>query len=53
MNDVNKNLGAFHLSIDELLKALARSEDDVKNGRTAPISETFEALRKTLRRNYL
>ena len=23
MNDVNKNLRAFHLSIDELLKALA------------------------------
>ena len=28
MNDVNKNLRAFHLSIDELLKALAHSEDD-------------------------
>lgn len=27
MNDVNKNLRAFHLSIDELLKALAYSED--------------------------
>lgn len=27
MNDVNKNLRAFHLSIDELLKALAHSED--------------------------
>ena len=25
MNDVNKNLRAFHLSIDELLKALALS----------------------------
>ena len=27
MNDVNKNLRAFHLSIDELLKSLAHSED--------------------------
>ena len=27
MNDVNKNLRAFHLSLDELLKALAHSED--------------------------
>ena len=36
MNDVNKNLRAFHLSIDELLKALAHSED--VNRTVAPTS---------------
>lgn len=32
----------------ELLEVLAEAEDDVKNGRVAPISETFEDLRKML-----
>jgi prevent-host-death family protein len=32
----------------ELLEMLAEAEDDVKNNRTAPISETFEDLRKAL-----
>lgn len=29
----------------ELLKILAEAEDDVKNGRVAPISDTFHDLR--------
>ena len=33
----------------ELLEILAEAEDDVKNGRTAPISETFSDLRAILR----
>ncbi len=32
----------------ELLEILAEPEDDVKNGRVAPISETFDDLRKML-----
>ena len=32
----------------DLLEVLAEAEDDVKNGRVAPISETFEDLRKML-----
>ena len=28
-----------------LLEILAQAEDDVKNGRVAPITETFDALR--------
>ena len=32
----------------ELLEILADAEDDVKNGRTAPITDTFDDLRKTL-----
>lgn len=36
----------------ELLEILAASEDDVKNGRVAPISETFDDLRKILREDY-
>jgi prevent-host-death family protein len=32
----------------ELLEVLAEAEDDVKNGRTAPIADTFDDLRKTL-----
>lgn len=32
----------------ELLEVLAEAEDDVKNGRVAPISETFDNLRKML-----
>ena len=32
----------------ELLEVLAEAEDDVKNGRIAPISETFDDLRKML-----
>ena len=30
----------------ELLEELAEAEDDVKNGRVAPITETFDDLRK-------
>ena len=32
----------------ELLEVLAEAEDDVKNGRVAPISETFDDLRAML-----
>ena len=32
----------------ELLEILAEAEDDVKNGRVAPISETFDDLRTML-----
>lgn len=32
----------------EMLEILAEAEDDVKNGRVAPISETFDDLRKLL-----
>lgn len=32
----------------ELLEILAESEEDVRNGRVAPISNTFDDLRKTL-----
>ena len=32
----------------ELLEVLAEAEDDVKNGRVAPITETFNDLRKML-----
>ena len=32
----------------ELLEVLAEAEDDVKNGRVAPITETFDDLRKML-----
>ena len=35
----------------ELLELLAAAEDDVKNGRTAPISETFDDLRQMLQEN--
>ena len=30
----------------ELLEVIAEAEDDVKNGRVAPISDTFDDLRK-------
>ncbi|MCI8712795.1 MAG: type II toxin-antitoxin system Phd/YefM family antitoxin [Ruminococcus sp.] len=33
----------------ELLEILSESEDDVKHERVAPISETFDDLRKVLR----
>jgi prevent-host-death family protein len=33
----------------ELLEVLAAAENDVKNGRTAPVTDTFDDLRKTLR----
>lgn len=33
----------------ELLEILAEAEDDVKNGRVAPISETFNNLRNILK----
>ncbi len=32
----------------ELLKILAEAEDDVQNGRTAPITNTFAPLRASL-----
>ena len=32
----------------ELLEILAESEEDVKFGRTAPVQETFDDLRKML-----
>lgn len=32
----------------ELLELLSEAEDDVKNGRTAPVSGTFDDLRKIL-----
>lgn len=32
----------------ELLEILAEAEDDVKNGRVAPISDTFDDLRSIL-----
>ena len=32
----------------ELVEVLAEAEDDVKNGRVAPISETFDDLRAML-----
>ena len=32
----------------ELLEVLAEAEDDVKNGRVAPMTETFDDLRKML-----
>lgn len=32
----------------ELLEILAEAEDDVKNGRVAPIGETFDDLRQML-----
>ncbi len=34
---------------DKLLEILAESDEDVKNGRTAPIKDTFDDLRKMLR----
>lgn len=33
----------------ELLEILAEAEDDVRNGRVAPINETFDDLRQMLR----
>lgn len=33
----------------ELLEILVEAEDDVRNGRVAPISETFDDLRQILR----
>ena len=32
----------------ELLKMLSESEDDVRNGRLAPVENTFEDIRKKL-----
>jgi hypothetical protein len=32
----------------ELLEVLAEAEDDVKNSRTAPVTDTFDDLRKML-----
>lgn len=32
----------------ELLEILAEAEDDVKNGRVAPINDTFQELRGVL-----
>lgn len=33
----------------ELLEVLAEAEDDVKNGRVAPVTDTFDDLRKILK----
>ena len=33
----------------ELLEILTEAEDDVRNGRVAPVSETFDDLRQMLR----
>lgn len=33
---------------DELLKLLEKSEEDVRNGRVAPIEDTFNELRDML-----
>ena len=33
----------------ELLEVLAEAEDDVKNGRVAPVTDTFDDLRKRLK----
>lgn len=33
----------------ELLEVLAEAEDDVKNGRVAPVKDTFDDLRKMLK----
>ena len=35
-------------AVREKLEVLAEAEDDVKNGRVAPISETFDDLRAML-----
>ncbi len=32
----------------ELLEVLAEAEDDVKNGRVAPVTDTFDDLRKVV-----
>ena len=32
----------------ELLRALAEAEDDVVNGRVAPMQDTFDSIRKSL-----
>ena len=37
----------------ELLEILAEAEDDVKSGRVAPITETFDDLRKMLQEGWL
>ena len=42
-----KNMKA-RIELLELLELLAEAEDDVKNGRVAPITETFDDLRKML-----
>lgn len=33
----------------ELLEVLAEAQDDVKNGRVAPVTDTFDDLRKMLK----
>ena len=33
----------------ELLEVVAEAEDDVKNGRVAPVTDTFDDLRKMLK----
>lgn len=35
----------------ELLEVLSEAEDDVKNERVSPVSETFDDLRKNLQEN--
>ena len=36
------------INLQEILEMLAEAEDDVKNDRVAPISETFDELRVIL-----
>lgn len=37
-----------HNEMKELLELLEQSEEDVRNGRVAPIEDTFEELRNML-----
>lgn len=37
-----------HNEMNELLELLEKSEKDVRNGRVAPIEDTFEELREML-----
>lgn len=36
----------------ELLKVLAEADEDVKNGRVAPIQDSFDEIRKSLSERY-
>lgn len=38
-------------SLNELLKILEQSEEDVRNGRVAPFSKTIQSLGKELQKN--
>ncbi len=37
----------------ELLETLAEAEEDVRSGRTAPIQDTFDGLRKLLKEGHV